>query len=202
MLRDLYTCSGLHLAGSAGLRAARTLRCMKYRPYARLRTPLIGFKMVKAQAIANSQGRARLHRASLSGATGRKVAAHATRKCPDLRALSNHITAGSRRIDKSHKQTAVANLSIGEGGTHRPDAELCTASQGFSLRLGKAEPGRRAQRGSTLINVLSAVYGPKTVASSVGRAGEQLPQSGPRVKPALIGQAQSRARLHRASLSG
>jgi hypothetical protein len=39
---------------------------MTYRPGARLRAPLVGFKMVKAEAIAISPSHERPHRASLS----------------------------------------------------------------------------------------------------------------------------------------
>jgi hypothetical protein len=44
---------------------------------------------VKALLTGSAQSRERLHRASLSGSAGRKVAARATRKRPDSRALSN-----------------------------------------------------------------------------------------------------------------
>jgi hypothetical protein len=43
---------------------------------------------VKALLTGSAQSRERLHRTSLSGSAGRKVAARTTRKCPDSRALS------------------------------------------------------------------------------------------------------------------
>jgi hypothetical protein len=119
VLQDLYTCSGLHLAGSAGLRAARTLRCMKYRPYTRLRTPLIGFKMVKPAHTDQAQGRVRLHRTSLSTSGGRKVAALApcetvsqplaieTGRRPEP--LRQQSTSGHRHVRRPQDHRVVQN---------------------------------------------------------------------------------------------
>ena len=89
---------------------------------------------IKPPLPVQTQVRERLHRASLSGLTGRKMAARASRKHPKLRALRN-------------------------------------------LKL-------------------------QTIGGSINRLGEQRSQACPSVKPALTNQAQSRARLHRASLSG
>jgi hypothetical protein len=89
---------------------------------------------VKALLTGLPQSRERLHRASLSGSAVRKVAARATRKCLDSRALSN-------------------------------------------LR-------------------------PQAVGDSIGRVGEQLSRAGQSANALLTGSVQSRARLHRASLSG
>ena len=54
----------------------------------------------KTALIGQALGRACLHWASLSGSAGRKLAARATRKCPDSRALGNHNTNGHRRFGR------------------------------------------------------------------------------------------------------
>jgi hypothetical protein len=111
------------------------------------RSAIAGRSSVNPALTGQARGRARLHRASLSGSARRKVAARATRKCPDSRTLSNHEAAGYRRFDKSRGRATVAGMSIGEAPTHQPGAESCTSSQGFSLRACTAESGgaRNAQ---------------------------------------------------------
>jgi hypothetical protein len=52
---------------------------VKNKPAVWLRVDLIGLEMVTAEAISESQSRARLHRSSLLGFAGRKVAARAQR---------------------------------------------------------------------------------------------------------------------------
>ena len=61
---------------------------------------------------------------------------------------------------------------------------------------------RRAQRASALNHGLSAIRRPQAIGGSRGRVGEQRSRAGPSVQPALTGQAKSRERLYRASLSG
>jgi hypothetical protein len=74
----------------------------------------------KAGTHRQQQGRERLHRASLTDSARRKVAARATRKCPDSRSLSSHKAANHRRLGRSQRRATVAGRSIGEAGTHRP----------------------------------------------------------------------------------
>jgi hypothetical protein len=91
---------------------------------------------VKPALTGQAQSRERLYRASLSGSAGRKVAARATRKCPDSRTLSNHEAAGYRRLGRPHGRATVAGRSFGEAGTHRPGKGSRASSQDFSLRFG------------------------------------------------------------------
>jgi hypothetical protein len=130
---------------------------MKYRPAARLRPPLIGFKVVRAQIIACSQSRARLHRASLSTTTRRKVAARATRKCPKSRALNSHK---NRRLLAVRR---VAWASICRGTVHRRRRHsparhrVVNAFTGLLSQVRLGGKWRRAQRASALIQGLSAI---------------------------------------------
>ena len=86
---------------------------------------------------------------------------------------------------------------------------VSTKAQGRA-RLHKAsrsgEPGRKAagaaQRASALSVVLSAIIGAKAIGGSNGRERRRWSRCGPSVKATIVANAQSRARLHKASRSG
>ena len=96
---------------------------------------------VEPALTGQAKSRERLHRASLPGSAGRKVATRATRKCRTSRALSNQEAAGYRRFDRSRGRATVAGRSINKTGTHRPGTGSRTSSQGFSLRFGWTDSG-------------------------------------------------------------
>jgi hypothetical protein len=89
---------------------------------------------------------------------------------------------------------------IAEAGNHH-HTESYTSSQDFSLSFIKAKSGRRAQRGSAVINVLSAMWDRRLSAVREGHENKRLSRAGQSAKVLLTGSAQSRARLHRTSLS-
>ena len=78
---------------------------------------------------------------------------------------------------------------------------VVTVCTGLLSQVRLGGKWRRAQRASALSHGPSAIMRPQAIGGSTGREGEHRSRAGPSVKPALTGQAQSRERLHRASLS-
>ncbi len=95
----------------------------------------------------------------------------------------------------------LIGVAVVKTGNRWRSGESCAFSQDFSLSFAKAESGRSAQPASALFIVLSAVMKLEIVGTLEGREGERLSRVGPSAKAALTGNAQSRARPYRTSLS-
>jgi hypothetical protein len=156
---------------------------------------------VKALLTGLPQSRERLHRASLSGSAERKVAARATRKCPDSRPLSNlrpqAVGGSAGRVGEQLSRAGPSVKALLTGSAQSRKRLHKTSLSGSAGRKVAARATRKCPDSRALSNL-----SPQAVGGSAGRMGGQLSRAGPSVKALLTGRAQSRERLHRTSLSG
>jgi hypothetical protein len=194
--------------------ARATRKCPDSRPLSNLRPQAVGGSAgrvgeqlsragpsVKALLTGSAQSRKRLHKTSLSGSAGRKVAARATRKCPDSRALSNlspqAVGGSAGRMGGQLSRAGPSVKALLTGRAQSRERLHRTSLSGSAGRKVAARATRKCPDSRPLSNLR-----PQAVGGSAGRVGEQLSRAGPSVKALLTGRAQSRERLHRTSLSG